>query len=117
MAAANLSKPLEIEQGATWDFILVWKYEDGSVVDLTDCQGRMQFRRFPNAPIVLDLSTEDETLSFDPSSGRIIAQVDAQTTSEITESSGVFDLEVTFPDGRVTRVIQGRWVLSLEVTK
>lgn len=117
MPAAILDKPLLIEQGATWDFAMVWKTDIGEPIDLTGCDARMQFRRSYGYSVLMDLGTATNTLVVDGPNGGISAQVSAEITSLIKEPSGVFDLEVYHPDGRVDRVLQGRWILSPEVTR
>lgn len=117
MAAAILAEPLLIEQGATWDFAMVWKTEEGDPIDLTGCEARMQLRRTYGSMVLVDLDTTLGTLVIDGPAGRISATVSAEITSLLKERSGVFDLEVYHPDGRVDRVLQGRWALSLEVTR
>ena len=118
MAAAVLREPLLIEQGATWDFAMVWKTKAGVPVDLTNCQARMQFRQtYESSSVLLDLDSSSGSLSIDVSTGHIATQVSSNTTAGIKVRSGVFDLEVYHPDGRVDRVLQGRWTLSPEVTR
>lgn len=117
MAAAVLKDPLLIEQGATWDFAMVWKTEAGVPVDLSNCQARMQFRQFYESSVLLDLDSSRGSLTIDVSTGRIATQVSSNTTARIKERSGVFDLEVYHPNGRVDRVLQGKWTLSPEVTR
>ena len=117
MAAAVLKEPLLIEQGATWDFAMVWKTEEGDPIDLTGCEARMQFRQTYESSVLLDLDSSSGSLTIDVSTGHIATQVSAETTAGIKGRSGVFDLEVYHPDGRVDRVLQGQWVLSPEVTK
>lgn len=117
MAAAVLEDPLLIEQGATWDFAMVWKTDTGEPVDLTNCRAKMQFRQFYDTPVLLDLDSSRGTLTIEVETGGIRTQVSASTTMRIKELSGVFDLEVYHPNGRVDRVLQGKWKLSPEVTK
>ena len=117
MTAAVLNSPLIIEQGATWDFAIIWKTDEGDPVDLTGCAARMQLRRNYDSPIILDLDSLNGTLDIDVSTGKISAQVSATETAAMSILGGVFDLEVYHPDGHTDRVLQGEWVLSREVTK
>lgn len=118
MAAAVLKEPLVIKQGATWDFHVVWKDDKGVPVDMTGCEARMQFRhRHRSETAVLNMTTEDNSIQIDVETGTIKAEVDAVTTAGIGVDSGVFDLKIHHPAGRVDRILQGEWILSLGVTK
>lgn len=117
MSAVALNKTLLIEQGATWNFYMVWRYNNGDPVNLDGCEARMQFRRRYDSPIILDLYTVNDTLEIQGPEGTISAKVPHEVTSLITEKSGIFDLFIYHQDGDSDKLIKGRWELDQMVTK
>lgn len=90
-------------------------YEVYSLVDHT---ARMQVRRTlesTGSPII-SLTTENEKIELDGINGLITLILSATDTAALT-SSGVYDLEIIDINGLVSRVIQGTFTLSLEVTR
>jgi hypothetical protein len=86
-------------------------------VDLTGWSARAQFRAKINATeTVFDLSTEDDSIQLG-ADGSIELTIDEEVSSAATKYSGVWDLELTDPNGHVTRLLQGMWTMDREVTR
>ena len=84
---------------------------------LTDYTARMQVRRtIESTTSIISLTTENGRISLDEPNGLITLTISAADTSGLT-SSGVYDLEIIDISGLVSRVIQGTFTLSLEVTR
>jgi hypothetical protein len=66
--------------------------------------------------VLISLTTENGRISLGGASGIIEINVSAADTATIT-GSGVYDLEVISPTGIVSRIIQGDFTLSQEVTR
>jgi hypothetical protein len=113
----SITKTLGIDQGATWLLSFEWLDDDGQPIDLTGCTARMQLRATPATPVLLELSTTNGRLSLAGVTGIIELLVDAPTTAGLSCESGVYDLRVTFPSGRVDVALAGRFTLALAVTK
>jgi hypothetical protein len=111
------------QQGATFTRIIDLQYPDPvdpeifHPYDLTDFTARMQVRRTisSSSPIV-ELTTENGMIEINALDGRIFLNMSPEVTSGIT-SSGVYDLEIESQQGVVSRVIQGTFTLSEEVTR
>lgn len=111
------------EQGTTFTRVLTVEQptlEDPTVFepyDLTGHTARMQVRRTidSSSPLVT-LTTENGRISIDGEAGQITLSMSDEVTSTIT-SSGVYDLEIIDSSGNVSRVIEGLFTLSLEVTR
>lgn len=88
--------------------------------DLTGYTARMQVRRtIDSANFLLSLSTENGSLTINPIEGQtnaIYIDVSASVTASVS-TSGVYDLEIISSTGTVTRVLQGVFNLSPEVTR
>lgn len=111
------------QQGATFTRIIDLEYPD--VVDptifhpydLTGFKARMQVRRtITSTTPVVELTTENGRIEIAELEGRILLIMEPSVTSAIT-TSGVYDLEIESLEGVVSRVVQGSFTLSEEVTR
>ena len=132
MAAGNYS--FTIEQGATTDFELVYKDSSGNPVDLTHYDARMQLKNSAGGSTTFltlssSLGTDGTGLNLSGSggltankpltSGSIGIYISHATSSNLSFTSAVYDLEIVSGSGNtatVTRLIQGKVNLSKEVT-
>lgn len=85
-------------------------------VDLTGVRARLQVRASVEAPaVLLELSTDDGITIDGP--GLVRRHLSAERTAAQRWSRGVYDLELTFPDGTVSRWIEGEALVVQEVTR
>ena len=88
--------------------------------DLTGYAAKMQVRRtIDSSSVLLELSTSNGALTINPSgalTNEIYINVSASVTASVS-TSGVYDLEIISPSGIVTRILQGEFFLSPEVTR
>ena len=117
-----------IEQGATTDFELVWKDNNGNPVDLSSYSARMQIRTDYGGLLICSLSSSldaDGTgLNLSGSngttplaSGSIGIFISAASSSAFTFGEAKYDLELEHTStSYVTRLIEGKVKLSKEVT-
>jgi hypothetical protein len=84
---------------------------------LANHTARMQVRRTieSTTPLII-LTTENGRIAINSAAGLITLSISATDTAAL-ESSGVYDLEIISSGGLVSRVIQGTFTLSLEVTR
>lgn len=110
---------LVIEQGATLDRTFKWKDGEGALVDITGYTARCQVRAsFASETKLLDLTTENGGIELGGAAGTIRLLASATTTAALVLAGlGVWDLELVSPGGVVTRLLEGRVVLSREVTR
>ena len=111
------------QQGATFTRIIDLQYPDPidptifHPYDLEGFTARMQVRRtVTSTTTIVELTTANGRIEIVPEDGRIILAMSAQVTAAIT-SSGVYDLEIVSFEGVVSRVVQGTFTLSEEVTR
>lgn len=87
------------------------------VYPLTNHTARMQVRRtIDSTTPLITLTTENGRITINGAAGLISLSISAADTAALT-SSGVYDLEIISSGGLVSRVIQGTFTLSLEVTR
>jgi hypothetical protein len=111
---------LDVYKGSTFVKIIQWKTGEPPVaVNLTGCTARMQIRKAVNDTTVLDtLTTENGKLVIhEPLNGKFKIVISAATSTAYTFTSAVYDLEIIFLDGTVTRVIEGCLTAAPEVTR
>jgi hypothetical protein len=111
---------LEIYKGSTFVKILQWKTGSPALaVNLTGCTARMQIRKSVNDRTILDtLTTENSRLQIhEPLNGKFKITIPANTSTAYSFTSAVYDLELIFTDGTVTRVIEGCISAVPEVTR
>lgn len=126
MAAGRYS--FIIEEGATLNFEINWKDEDGNPINLTDYHSRMQIRpAVESSTVLLSLSSslaEDGTgilLSGSNGttplqSGSIGVYIAAATTEGLDFNEAYYDLEMV-KDDYVVRLLEGKVKLSKNVTR
>ena len=111
------------QQGSTFTRIIDLQYPDPvdptifHPYDLEGFTARMHVRRtITSTTTIIELTTENGRIEIAPEVGRILLIMSAEETSSIS-SSGVYDLEIESFEGVVSRVIQGSFTLSEEVTR
>jgi hypothetical protein len=91
--------------------------DEYEVYPLTNHTARMQVRRtIESTTPMITLTTENGRITLNGAAGLISLNISAADTADLT-SSGVYDLEIISSGGLVSRVIQGTFTLSLEVTR
>lgn len=105
-------------QGSTFNKQLTYSI-DSVPVDLTGYTGRMQIREKHTSPNAqLALNTDNGGISFVPELGNIYINISAAATSALVAKEYVYDLELVYGyDGTVTRIIEGKFIVTPEVTK
>lgn len=116
---AAFKVPLKIEQGATFSELVTWKAGTPAVpVNLTGCTARMHVRaKLESTALLLDLTTENGGIVLGGSAGTVLIYLTDEQTEAIGWTSGVYDLEIAFPGGTVTRLLKGSVSVSPEVTR
>lgn len=113
---------LTIPKGATFQRVITWQTKDpvtGDLVpvDLTGYKARSQFREsYTSETPLFNLTTENMGIELVPLEGKIIINISAESSSQVSSLYGVWDLEV-YQGDYVTRLLEGRVKLTPEVTR
>lgn len=100
------------EQGAT--FNLDFRVEtDGTPWNLTDYDFAMQVRRSTSSNTTL-LEIISATMT---SNGHVSATASAADMADVPAGRWVYDIELTSSGGEVTRILEGRFIVTPEVTQ
>lgn len=127
MLAGNYN--ITCQQGSTFMRVIEIEQPDLAVdptgntfipFDLSGYTARMQVRRtIDSSAFLLELTTENGGLTINPTEGdsnKIQIHASADVTASVS-TSGVYDLEIISTDNTVSRVLQGVFNLSPEVTR
>lgn len=107
---------LELPQGQTWDNQFVWE-SDGAAVDLSGFIARMMLRTTAEAASpTVSLSTATSTMTA-LSNGTIGLSYSAISSAAITAATYLYDLEVQSPSGNVRRLMEGKAIVTREITR
>ena len=107
-----------IDQGAEFDRTLTWKDDNGALIDLTGFTGDMQARfKVGDAATLFQISTTNAKMILGGAAATIQLKLSAADTRVLSIASGVHDLEMVSSGGKVTRLLQGKVTLDLEVTR
>lgn len=120
MAAAEQN--LEMDQGAYWSKLISWTDESDLPVDVTGYTARMQIRKkVDSRSSLLDLTTENGRITLGGTAGTILLEIEAEDTAELpatpTDHRWSYDLEMVPAGGKVVRLMQGKLIVSPEVTR
>ena len=100
------------EQGAT--FNLNFRVEtDGTPWNLTGYTFAMQVRRSTSSSTTL-LNITSATMT---SQGHVSVTVSAATMADVPAGRWVYDIELTSSGNQVTRILEGRFIVTPEVTQ
>lgn len=109
-----------IEQGATLDLAMTWYGDEAKTIirDLTGWLGRMQVRRSKSDTVkALDLTTANGGVVLAATAPNIRLFATDEATEAIEIKKGVYDLELEEPSGKVWRVLEGKCLISKDVTR
>lgn len=108
---------VEIDQGADWFFNVTYENPAGTPVNITSYTAALQLRSLPESTTaVLSLATGSGITITGPS-GLVAVHATAVQTGAIIAGDYYYDLEITSPQGVVTRLVQGQAIVNPQVTR
>jgi selenophosphate synthetase-related protein len=108
---------ITIEQGATFTMSLTWKDSTGSPVNLTGYTARMQVREnYESDSTLVSLTSSGGDIVLGGALGTIAVTIAATATQLLQLDEAVYDLELV-NGATVTRLLQGKAIISREVTR
>ena len=108
---------VEIDQGADWFFNVTYENPAGTPVNITSYTAALQLRSLPESTTaVLSLAT-GSGITITGASGLVAVHATAAQTGGIIAGDYYYDLEITSPQGIVTRLVQGQAILNPQVTR
>jgi hypothetical protein len=102
-------------QGSTFNLTMTY-YVDEESVDLTSYYARMQVREsHASENIIVELTTDNDLINL-YDDGRIELRLSDHVTAGFIAKEYVYDLELG-ENGNVHRIIEGKFLVSPEVTR
>ncbi len=114
---------IEIPQGATFTKQVEYLDNAEHPIDLSGCSARLMVREHytDTAPLVAinsEASNDQGFITLTPESGTLDILITDEATAELKAPMvGVWDLELTFVDGTVQRLLEGKVSVTPEVTR
>lgn len=108
-----------VYQGTDYAQQLIWRDNGVTPVNLTGFTARMQIRkRVSSETPFIELTTENGGITLGGALGTIdLHMTPAQTAALSWRGEAVYDLELVPANGAVTRLMEGKVILSPEVTR
>jgi hypothetical protein len=105
------------DQGATFQRVLTITDANDDPMNLTGYTARMQIRpEIESTDVLLELTTQNGRITLGGAAGTIALNLTPQDTATI-DRDGFYDIEIISSGGAVHRVVRGRFVVNLEVTR
>jgi hypothetical protein len=103
-------------RGDTWDGInSITINVNGVPINLTNADVKMEFRQSLDSPVVLTLSTADNSIIIvNALNGNI--QIPSKKI-EVPFGKYFYDLQVTYPNGIVKTYMEGSWEIVADITE
>ena len=106
-----------IDQGATYQLVVVYKDDNDAPINLTGFTAFMQLREnYDSAVADLTLSTANGGISINGALGQITVTATATQTGALTSDFYLYDLELV-NGSTVIRLLQGQFTVNSEVTR
>lgn len=108
---------ITIQQGGTFNLILIWQDQNGNAVNLTGYSADMRIKSSAGASTTLhESSTSNGEITLGASTGYITIIIAAATTAAFNWLSAVYDLKMTDGSGNIIYLVGGAAVLNAQVT-
>lgn len=109
---------ISIVKAATFRHKFTWQQVDGTPIDLTGYTAKMQIRpTLESSTVLVELSTANRRILMTPLLGVVELDLTAAYTAAITWKSGIYDIELTAPDGDIINLVEGSATVSTKVTR
>lgn len=103
-------------QGATFNEVFTYKV-GGTPVNLGGYTARMQVRRTPSSSTKIVDLVSPAGITLGGATGQISIDISATTMAGIPAGKYRYDLEIISSTGTVTRLLEGVFVVTAEVTR
>lgn len=105
------------EQGSDYLATVAYTDDDGDIVNLAGYTSRMQVRKFAGSLNSILSLTNTSGMTISATAGTIALSIAAGALSAVPAGSYVYDLELVDNAGKVTKLLQGDFDISAEVTR
>jgi hypothetical protein len=105
--------PITFEQGATFELYVECVDSNDEPLDLTDCTAKLTVRKSYSATEDILVLETDDGIIIDEEAGTLYHLYSADDTAALEIPHGsVYQLDLSFPTGKVVRLLRGEASLS-----
>ena len=119
MELGTIVKDIRLQQGADFRKEYQWTFDNDEPIPMVDYAARLQIRKYPGGPVLLDISTSAGGITIDGENGIVALAITAAQTYAMAFTSAVYQLKLrtSVADGSLELVVmEGRVMLTPAVT-
>jgi hypothetical protein len=110
-------KNFEVDQNATFSFIVEYKDSNGLPIDLTGATAKMQVRdQKGGTKLAFSLTSPSGGIVIDPTNGKLTIKMTPTQTSKLFYPKSSYDIMVTDSNANKIKLLEGYMTLSRSVT-
>jgi hypothetical protein len=110
-------KNFEVDQNATFSFIVEYKDNNGAVIDLTGSSAKMQVRDTKGgSKLAFTLTSPSGGIIIDPALGKVTTKITPTQTNKLFYPKSSYDIMITDSNSNKIKLIEGFITLSRSVT-
>ena len=110
-------KNWEVDQNATFSFIVDYKDPDGAAIDLTGASAKMQVRDTKGgSKLAFTLTSPSGGITIDPANGKLTISITPTQTNKLFFPKSSYDIMLTDSNLNKVKVLEGFMTLSRSVT-
>ncbi len=110
-------KNFEVDQNATFTFVLDYKDSDGNAIDLTGASAKMQVRDAKGGTkLAVTLTSPSGGIVIDQPNGKLTIKMTPTQTNKLFYPKSSYDVMVVDSNGNKIKLLEGFMTLNRSVT-
>jgi hypothetical protein len=110
-------KNFEVDQNATFSFVLEYKDSNDNAIDLTGASAKMQVRDTKGgAKLAVTLTSPSGGIVIDPLNGKLTIKMTPTQTNKLFYPKSSYDVMVVDSNGNKIKLLEGFMTLNRSVT-
>jgi hypothetical protein len=110
-------KNFEVDQNATFSFVLEYKDDNGNAIDLTGASAKMQVRDTKGgAKLAVTLTSPSGGIVIDQPNGKLTIKMTPTQTNKLFYPKSSYDVMVVDSNGNKIKLLEGFMTLNRSVT-
>jgi len=110
-------KNFEVDQNATFSFVLEYKDNSGNAIDLTGASAKMQVRDTAGGTkLAVTLTSPSGGITIDPTNGKLTVKLTPTQTTKLFYPKSSYDIMLIDSNANKTKLLEGFMTLSRSVT-
>jgi hypothetical protein len=110
-------KNFEVDQNATFSFVLEYKDDNGNAIDLTGASAKMQIRDTKGGTkLAVTLTSPSGGIVIDPTNGKLTIKMTPTQTNKLFYPKSSYDIMLIDSNANKIKLLEGFMTLSRSVT-